>query len=193
MRRLMPVFVASDGRDPVAPPPGLEAGILLRDLDLLTLVRRAGSIQAPIALDLDSVEGLNPDPTAARFVIEELGVDLVVTRRPTVALRAVELGRSALLHVLAFDSTGLARSLEGHPGTPGVGTIVSPGPVLDHLLAPDLQRLPRPLVAYGFIDTPERAAGLLRYADAVVVPPACALLMARGTLPADAGAVVGRG
>ncbi len=193
MRSLMSVFVASDGRDPVAPPRGLEAGILLRDLDLITLMASAGSIQAPLALDLDSVEGLNPDATAARFVIEELGVDLVVTRRPTVALQAVELGRSALLHVLAFDSTGLARSLEGHPRTPGIGTILSPGPVLDHLLPPDLQRLPRPLVAYGFIDTPGRAVGLLRHADAVVVPPACALEMARRASLDGLDAVAGRG
>jgi glycerol-3-phosphate responsive antiterminator len=183
-RSLARVFVASDGRAPLALPPSLGAGVLLRDLDLMTLVAVSGNIRETLALDLDSIDGLNPDLAAVRFAVEELGVDVVVTRRPAVAAHVAALGRLALLHVLALDSTGLAKSLEGHPRTPGTGTIVSPGPVLAHFLPDDLARLPRPLVAYGFVETAEGARRLLERADAVVVSAPCALELAAGPRPA---------
>ncbi|MGC8633253.1 MAG: glycerol-3-phosphate responsive antiterminator [Candidatus Limnocylindrales bacterium] len=179
-RPLVPIFVSADGRAPVTLPPGLAAGILLRDLDLMTLVAASGNIREMLAVDLDSVDGLNPDLAAVRFAVEELGAELVVTRRPAVAAHVAALGRLALLHVLALDSTGLAKSLEGHPRTPGIGTIVSPGPVLAHFLPDDLARLPRPLVAYGFVETVGGARALLERADAVVVSPSCALGLAAG-------------
>ena len=178
MRLLTPVFVATNGREAVVPPRGLEAGVLLRDLDLMTLIAAAGTATTTLAVDLDSVEGLNADAAAARFLAVDLGVDVVITRRPAVASRVAALGRIALLHVFAFDSTGLARSLEGHPREPGIGTVLSPGPVLDHLPVAEVERLPRPLVAYGFIETADRAWTLLECADSVVVRPACALEMA---------------
>jgi glycerol-3-phosphate responsive antiterminator len=185
MRLLTPVLVASDGHEVVVPPTGLETGVLLRDLDLMALVAAAGTASTTLAVDLDSVEGLNADVAAARFLAVELGVDVVITRRPAVASRVAALGRTALLHVFAFDSTGLARSLEGHPREPGIGTVLSPGPVLDHLPPAEVERLPRPLVAYGFVETAGQAWALLRCADSVVVRPGCALEMARspGSLP----------
>lgn len=183
-RSLAPVFVAAGGGAPLALPPGLGAGVLLRDLDLVTLLAVSGNISETLVLDLDSIDGLNPDLAAVRFAVEELGVDVVVTRRPAVAAHVAALGRLALLHVLALDSTGLAKSLEGHPRTPGTGTIVSPGPVLAHFLPDDLARLPRPLVAYGFVETAKGARALLERADAVVVSPACAMELAAGFGPA---------
>ena len=178
MRLLTPLFVATNGHEVVVPPRGLETGVLLRDLDLMTLIAAAGAGSRTLAVDLDSVEGLNADAAAARFLAVELGVEVVITRRPAVASRVAELGRIALLHVFAFDSTGLARSLEGHPREPGIGTVLSPGPVLDHLPPDEVDRLPRPLVAYGFVETAERAWALLQRADSVVVRPECALEMA---------------
>ncbi len=183
MRLLTPILVASNGREVIVPPPGLESGVLLRDLDLMALIAAAGTASTTLAVDLDSVEGLNSDAAAARFLAVELGVDVVITRRPAVASRVAALGRTALLHVFAFDSTGLARSLEGHPREPGIGTVLSPGPVLDHLPPAEVARLPRPLVAYGFVETAEQAWSLLRCADSVVVRPGCALDMARDGTP----------
>ena len=168
--------MATDGRAPLNLPPGLEAGLLLRDLDLPTLVVAADASRRTLAVDLDGVEGLNPDASAARFVTQ-LGIEIVVTRRSSVAVDVVELGGLALLHIFAFDSTGLGRALEGHPRHPGVGTVVSPGPVVAHLSADDIGRLPRPLVAYGLIDTPARAASLLAHVDSVVVHADCAAAM----------------
>ncbi len=188
--RLPRVLVATDGREHGNPGPGI--GLLLRDLDLGTLVAVAGSLTAtsPVVVDLDSVEGLNADAAAAAFVIRELGVDAVMTRRPAVAARAAELGALGLVRIFAFDSTGLGRTLETHPATPGVGTAVSPGPVLAHLTADDLARLPRPVLAYGLVGSAELGQALLDRADAVVVAPAAAgaLRAALQALPAGTGA-----
>jgi len=163
------VFVASDGRDPVRLiDPRL--GVLLRDLDLFALQAAAESGRRLLAVDLDSVEGLNADSAAVAFVIRRLGIEFVVTRRPALASRAVQLGALALLHVFAFDSTGLGRSLDAHPRAAGVGTVISPGPALAHISVELRARIPRPLAAYGLIGSPERALTLLRLADAVVVP-----------------------
>src|SRR5512146_3036330 len=88
--RLPRVLVATDGREQPVPAPGI--GLLLRDLDLGTLVAVADSLAAASSLvvDLDSVEGLSTDGSAAAFVIRELGIDAVMTRRPAVAARAAE-------------------------------------------------------------------------------------------------------
>ncbi len=177
------VLAACDGRAALDLP-GPVAPILLRDLDLTTLAGM-GSARPPCALDLDSVDGLNPDAAAVRYVIEDLGIGTIATRRPAVAARAAEVGGLGLLHVFAFDSTGLRRTLEAHPGGPRVGTLVSPGLVLSHLGADELARLPRPLVAYGLIGTPARARALLAIADTVVVRPDIAALLLAEEGPAE--------
>jgi len=173
-------------------PPGLpgggsSVGVLLRDLDLAALVGAAELDRELLAVDLDSVEGLDSDLAAVGFVVRRLGIGIVMTRRPALAAGAAELGALGLLHVFAFDSTGLGRSLEGHPRAPGVGTVVSPGPALGHLSPGDLGRLPRPLVAYGLIETPDRARALLAQADSIVVHRDCAAaLLAEGAAPLPA-------
>jgi glycerol-3-phosphate responsive antiterminator len=177
--RLPRLFVATSGRDELSLPDHLEAGLLLRDLDLSTLVVAADAARRVLALDLDAVEGLNPDSAAASFVTRQLGIEIVATRRPSVAADIADLGAQALLHILAFDSTGLGRALEGDPHRPGVGSLISPGPVVAYLTAGDLARLPRPLVAYGLIDTPARAASLLTNVESVVVSAECAIAMQR--------------
>jgi glycerol uptake operon antiterminator len=152
----------------------MESGILLRDVDLVTLAVVAESEPNGIAVDIDGVDGLNADEAAVRFVMTTLGIRIVVTRRPALAELVAEAGGLGLVHVFAFDSTGLNRALENHPARPGVGTVISPGPVLSHLTADDLRRLPRPIVADGLIDAPERARQLLTIAESVVVSAQCA-------------------
>jgi glycerol-3-phosphate responsive antiterminator len=120
------------------------------------------------------VRGLGTDDAAVAFVVDRLGIEIVLTRRPGTALRAAELGALGLLHVLAFDSTGLGRSLDGHPGADGVGTVVSPGLVLSHTGRAELERLPRPILGYGLMTEPSDVVACLRLADAVALRPAAA-------------------
>lgn len=163
-------FEEAGGR-PGDPVPDGAAAWLLRDLDLPGLVRIGESRHPMLAVDVDSVEGLNADSAAVRFLVLELGVDAIVSRRPALAVQAAGLGAIGLAHLFAFDSTGLRRSLEGVPAGAGVGVVISPGIVVPHLTEDDLESLPRPLVAYGLVERPEQATGLLRLADAVVVRP----------------------
>src|SRR5712691_11552960 len=121
------VLIASDGHHAIHLPPGVDGGILVRDTDLATLVHRAGSDCPPQAVDLDSVAGLGSDDHAVDFVTDRLGIPIVLTRRPQLAARAAARGYLGLLHVFAYDSTGLRRSLEGHPRTAGVGSVITPG------------------------------------------------------------------
>ena len=169
------IFVASNGKAPLDLDEGLVGAVLLRDLDLATLVEVAESARPPLALDIDSIDGLNADAAGARFVVAGLGIRVVFTRRPAIAACIAELGGIGLLRVLAFDSTGLSRSLEGHASGPGVGTAISPGPVLAHLSPDDVARLPRPIVAYGLIPTAALARALLQVADSVVLAPDMAI------------------
>lgn len=165
------VLVAEDGRHPVDLPPGLDAGVLLRDTDLPIVVARCATATVPLALDIDAVRGLGTDEAAVAFVITRLGIEIVLTRRPATATAAAELGGLALLHVLAFDSTGLRRSLDGHPRRMGIGSVVSPGLVLSHMTPTELERIPRPILGYGLISEPADVAACLRLADGVVLRP----------------------
>lgn len=175
---LPPVLVAVDGRDDWEPLPGLDAGLLLRDTELMALIHRSTGPHPLLAVDLDSVAGLDGDEAAVDFLVRRLGIQVVLTRRPLLALRVAELGGLGLVHVLAFDSTGLNRSLEAHPGVPGVGTVISPGLVLSHLRPAELEGLPRPVLAYGLIDGPDAAQALLHHADSLVVRPEAAARIA---------------
>jgi glycerol-3-phosphate responsive antiterminator len=163
------VLVASDGRHPVELPRALSAGILLRDTDLPVVVSSAASSTDRLALDLDTVRGLDPGDAAVDFVVGRLGIGIILTRRLQAATRAAEQGALGLLHVLAFDSTGLGRALDGDPRAHGVGCVVSPGLVLMHMPPSDLDRLPRPLVGYGLISDPSDAVACLELADGVVL------------------------
>ncbi len=176
--RLPAVLIASDGRHPVYTPPGLDAGVLIRDTDLAALVHRAGSDCPPLAVDIDSVAGLGSDDAAVDFVTSRLGIRVVLARRPQIAARVSDRGHLGLVHVFGYDSTGMARSLESHPRTPGVGSLLSPGLVILHLRPDELVDLPRPIVAYGLIDDVEDARACLELADAIVVRPAIAAKLA---------------
>ena len=185
--RLPLIYVASDGRHDWEPPSALEAGLLLRDTDLPALIHRASQAGPPLAVDIDTVSGLDADQVAVAFVIQRLGIEVVLTRRPQLAAGAAALGGLGMLQVLAFDSTGLLHALVAHPRQPRVGTAMSPGLVLTHLLPEELGRLPRPILAYGLIHTPEAARSILARADSVAVRPEIAERM----VPGPAVAVVG--
>jgi glycerol-3-phosphate responsive antiterminator len=176
--RLPAVLIASDGRHPVYAPPGLAAGVLVRDTDLAALVHRAASDCPPVAVDIDSVAGLGSDDAAVDFVTGRLGIHVVLSRRPQLAARAAACGHVGLVHVFGYDSTGMARSLEGHPRTPGLGCVLSPGLVIVHLRSDELAELPRPIVAYGLIDDVDDARACLALADTIVVRPTIAARLA---------------
>ena len=159
----------------------LEAGLLLRDTDLPALIHRASQAGPPLAVDIDTVSGLDADQVAVAFVIQRLGIEVILTRRPQLAAGAAALGGFGLLQVLGFDSTGLLHALVAHPRQPRVGTAMSPGLVLAHLLPEELGRLPRPILAYGLIHTPEAARSILTRADSVVVRPQIAQQMVAAT------------
>ncbi len=186
--RLPVVYVASDGRHDWEPPSALEAGLLLRDTDLPALIHQASQAGPPLAVDIDTVSGLDADQVAVAFVVQRLGIEVVLTRRPQLAAGAAALGGLGLLQVLAFDSTGLLHALVAHPRQARVGTAISPGLVLAHLLPEELSRLPRPILAYGLIHTPDAARSILARADSVVVRPQIAEQM----VPAPVSAVGGR-
>ena len=176
--RLPSILVASDGHHPVHAPPDIDAGVLVRDTDLATLVHRAASDCPPGAVDIDSVAGLGGDDYAVDFVTGRLAIPIVLTRRPQLAARAAARGNMGLLHVFAYDSTGLRRSLEGHPRSEGVGSVVTPGLVILHLREDELAAIPRPILAYGLIDTIEDARACLSVAEAIVIRPGLAAKLA---------------
>jgi glycerol-3-phosphate responsive antiterminator len=186
------ILVADDGRHPLDVPDALGWGLLLRDTELAVVVARAASSPMPLAIDIDTIRGLGADEAAVEFVVKRLGIEIVLTRRSATALHAAQAGGLALLHVLAFDSTGLRRSLEGHPRTPGVGTVVSPGLVLSHMAPGELDSLSRPILGYGLITEPPDVDACLRIADGVVLRPDPARDYAafRGTVSRDEGNVL---
>lgn len=176
------VLIASDGRHPVHPPPELDAGILIRDTDLAALAHRVNVDGAPAAVDIDSISGLGGDDAAVDYVTSRLGIRIVLTRRPQLASRVAEHGHLGLVHIYGYDSTGMGRSLEGHPRIERVGSVLSPGLVIAHLRPDELDQLPHPLLAYGLIDDVEAADACLALADSIVVRPVLAarLAAARG-------------
>lgn len=149
--RLPRLLVAVRDRLPV---PRDGDGVLFHDLGLTELIRLSAAAAQPAAVDMDTVEGLSHDAAAAAFVAERLGIRMMITRRPALALHAVKLGCLALLHVHCLDSTGFQRGLESHPGRP-VGTALSPGLVLEHLAPAQRASLPKPVLAYGLVRSTE--------------------------------------
>jgi glycerol-3-phosphate responsive antiterminator len=163
------VLIADNGRVPIRLPRRLRGGVLLRDIDLAAVVERAANGDAVVAIDLDSVRGMESDETAADFVMGTLGIRIVMTRRAHVAVRVAGRGGIGLLHALAFDSTGLSRALGGSPPAAGVGTVVSPGAVLPHMRPSELEQLARPIVAYGLLTRTADVLDCLELADSVVL------------------------
>lgn len=137
-------------RDRLPRPPDEGQGLLFHDLSLTELIHLSANAERPVAVDVDSVEGLASDSAALTFLAERLGIRMVITRRPALTLRAVELGCLPLLRIHCLDSTGLERALDGHPGTP-VGTAISPGLILPHLAERQRRMLPEPVLAYGLM------------------------------------------
>jgi glycerol-3-phosphate responsive antiterminator len=172
------VLVTTNGRETIRLPSIHDIGILYRDIDLPVLLASALTTGGSKAVDLDTVRGLRTDDEAIAFVIDRLAVRIVMTRRLAAAERVAESGGLALLHTLAFDSTGVARILDSHPRSVGIGAVQSPGLVLPHMLPSEVSRLPRPLLAYGLIQQPSDALACLALADSVVLDPAVAAALA---------------
>lgn len=148
--------------------PQADEGLLFHDLTLAELIRLSSTVERPQAVDLDTVEGMAPDRAGLTFLASRLGIRTVITRRPALARRAVELGCLPLLRVHCLDSTGLERALEGHPGPP-VGTAVSPGLILAHLPPGQRQLLPQPVLAYGLLRRKEEVEAAVEAGAAAVV------------------------
>ena len=174
------VLIGSDGRHAVHAPPSLDAGVLVRDTDLAALVHRSSSDCPPDAVDIDSVAGLGSDDAAVDFVTGRLGIEIILTRRPQLARRAAERGHLGLVHVFAYDSTGMARSLEGHPDLSGVGSSCRRVSSLSTSgLTSSATSRDRSL-AYGLIASVDEALACGALADSIVVrPPLAAKLAAR--------------
>jgi glycerol-3-phosphate responsive antiterminator len=163
--RLVPV------RDHLPPGLGTDQGALLHSTTLSDVIRLAAGATCPLALDLDSIEGLEPSAAAITFAVERLGIRVLLSRRPGLMAGTWGGGCVPLLRVSCLDSTGFERALAGHPGPP-VGTAISPGLVLAHLAPDQRARLPRPLLAYGVVRRPEEAAAATAAgADSVVIDP----------------------
>ena len=165
----LPRVLVADETTPYEPVDGMPTGAFLRDLDLTALITRAMSLDAPWAVDLDTIRGLRADESGAEFAVERLGARAVVSRRPSAVRAATALGAVGLLAVHAFDSTGLRRIAEPGHRPEGGGAILSPGLVLPHLRGDELAMLPRPLVGHGLIVRPVDALACLERADAIVV------------------------
>ena len=163
------VLIADGGGAPIRVPLLLRAGLLLRDIDIAAVIGRVASYDGVAVVDLDSVRGMASDEAAADFVIDTLGVRIVMTRRAHVAAHVGSRGGLGLLHAFAFDSTGLTRALDGSPPLPGVGTVVSPGAVLPHMRPSELEQLARPIVAYGLLTRTADALDCLELAESVVL------------------------
>lgn len=163
------VLIADDGGAPIRIPRMLRAGVLLRDIDIAAVVRRAAGDPGVTVLDLDSVRGMASDEAAVDFVIDTLDVRIVMTRRAHVAAHTASRGGLGLLRALAFDSTGLMRALEGSSPGLGVGTVLSPGAVLPHMRPSEHEELARPIVAYGLLTRAVDALECLELADCVVL------------------------
>ena len=181
------ILIAHGGGAPVRRPPGIPSGIFLRDIDLLAVVERMATRECQVAVDLDSVRGLGSDAAAADFVLDTLGVGIVLSRRAHLAAHVAARGGLALLHVHAFDSTGITRALAAAPMLPGIGTVVSPASVLCHMRPTELAALRRPVVGYGLLTDVADAIACLEVADAVVVRPDVADRLAVVTTRVDGG------
>jgi glycerol-3-phosphate responsive antiterminator len=150
---------------------GVDEGVLFHSTTLNDLIRLAAGAQCRLALDLDSIEGLDPSGAAITFAVERLGIHVLLSRRPALMAWARRLGCLPLLWISCLDSTGFERALLGHPGA-GVGTALSPGLVLAHLPAAQRSRLPHPLLAHGVVRRQEEvAAARAAGADSVVIDP----------------------
>ncbi|HEY8868588.1 MAG TPA: glycerol-3-phosphate responsive antiterminator [Candidatus Limnocylindrales bacterium] len=172
------VLVAQAGRHMPKGLEGLNPGLMLRDIDLATVVECAANAGPALALDFDTVHGLNADEAAVDFVVQWLGIAIVLTRRPAIAARVADLGGLGLVHCLALDSTGLRRSLAEHPRRPGVGTVITPGLVLMHMSRAELDLLPHPVLAYGLIGSYDEALSCLRLAESIALSPSAAEALA---------------
>ncbi len=166
--RLPRVLVASDGRAEWQPPESSEVGLLLRNTTLAALVARSGR-PYPVAVDIDSVEGLSDDNAACEFLVRRLGFSIILAHHAAAAGHIADLGALALLRVFAVDSSGLRTSLESRPTSDRIGSVVSPGLVLPNLADDDLAMLPRPILAYGLLDRPADIVACMGRADSVVL------------------------
>jgi glycerol uptake operon antiterminator len=160
-------LLALSGIDDLGPTP--DQGILFHHMSLDQLMHRGRHLESRACVDLDSIEGLRADFTAAPFLSAELPIEAFMTRRPSVGSQIAESGRIGFLRVSALDSTGLERALAGHSGTANLGTAISPGLVLAHLAPSIVASMPKPVLAYGLIRTRTEMQAAFDAGAAIVV------------------------
>ncbi len=128
-------------------------GVLVSHTTIHELVAMAPASGAGFALELDSVEGLQPDEAGVGFAVDVLRAGAIISRRPAAVAAASAAGALGLLRIFALDSTGFRRATRGLLEVPGAAVALSPGPILAHLDDADRTSLPRPLLVIGLIHT----------------------------------------
>jgi glycerol-3-phosphate responsive antiterminator len=127
--------------------------VLVSHTTIHELVAMAPASGAGFAMDLDSIEGLQPDEAGVGFAVDVLRAGAVISRRPPAVAAASAWGALGLLRIFALDSTGFRRAIRGLSEVPGAAVALSPGPILAHLDTADRAALPRPLLVIGLIHT----------------------------------------
>ena len=146
------------------------AAVFLLGGSILTLpemVRRVHDAGKPAFLHLDLAEGLGRDEAAVNWCVEALGVDGLISTRPTLIKRGGELGVVTIQRLFLMDSSSFEHGVKLLRNTPPDMAEVLPG------IAPKAIRalsatLRKPVIAGGMISEAEEVRAALG-AGALVV------------------------
>ena len=148
------------------------AAIFLLGGSILTLpdmVRIAHECEKRVFIHLDLAEGLGRDETAARWWVENLHADGVISTRPSLLKAASEVGAITIQRLFLMDSSSFEHGKRMLRNTPPDMAEVLPG-IAPKAIRQLCEALNKPVIAGGLVTEPkEIALALQAGASAVAV------------------------
>ena len=136
------------------------AAVFLLNASILTLedmVRACKAAGKAAFLHIDLAEGLGRDDAAARWCVERLGVDGVISTRPSLLKTASELGAMTIQRLFLMDSSSFEHGKRLLKNTPPDMAEVLPG-IAPKAIQALCEALDKPVIAGGLVTEPREIA-----------------------------------
>ena len=115
-----------------------------------------------VYVNVDHIDGINPDAAGLRYLADYLHVVGIVSNNPRILALGKEFGLECIQRIFALDSTGLEATLESVDKRYVDLLDISPALVVPYAIPYLETPLPLPFIASGLANTSQQVQAILR-------------------------------
>lgn len=129
--------------------------------ELTSLLKEAHRRNLATYINIDHIDGINPDAAGLRFIAEQLAITGIISTHARILSLSKSFGLETIQRIFAIDSTGLEMALETVDSQSVDLLEISPALVIPYIMQSLPAPLPLPFIGSGLISTPQQVRTIL--------------------------------